>query len=357
MTKKLTTIILVLLLTLSALPLVFATGTPTITVSSATAAPGETVNLKVSLSNNPGINTFALGFDYDTSRLSLTNVTANADLGGQFTYSKKAVWLNSVDSTYTGEILTLTFKVLDNAAAGNANVAVTYNAGDISNYNEDDVDFNLVDGKVTVIESQNPPAGDFDAKAILDNVTGRPGDTVCIGVSLDRELDVKSMAISDLSYDKAKLSLTGGEWNVNGAILSDWRQNDEVGAVAFRENTKLQGTVFCLSFKILDNLDDCEISVGCEFQVKTLSGTGMEEQFSIQNVPGSVKVINTLRGDVNGDDFVNSNDAIHLLYHTLLPDRYMINQSGDFDGDGYVNSNDAIYLLYFTLLPERYPLH
>ena len=52
------------------------------------------------------------------------NVEAATGLGGQFTYSKKAVWLNSSDTTYNGKILILTFKVLDNAATGDAAVAV-----------------------------------------------------------------------------------------------------------------------------------------------------------------------------------------------------------------------------------------
>ena len=61
-------------------------------------------------------------------------------------------------------------------------------------------------------------------------------------------------------------------------------------------------------------------------------------------------------GDLSGDDEVDSNDAVHLLYHILIPDRYEINQDCDFNGDGDVDSNDAIYLLYHTLIPERYPL-
>ena len=63
-----------------------------------------------------------------------------------------------------------------------------------------------------------------------------------------------------------------------------------------------------------------------------------------------------MRGDMTGDNCVNSNDAIQLLYYTLLPERYEVNQNCDFDGDGDVDSNDAIYLLYHTLIPERYPL-
>ena len=322
-----------------------------ISVGNVSAAPGETVTVPVTITNNPGINTFSLGFDYNTSVLKLTGVALTSNLGGQFTYGKKAVWLNSTDTTYTGELLILTFQVLETAPEGDTEVAMTYNTGDISNMNEDDLDFNLVSGCVTVL-----PVLVFDAKAIVGNATGRPGDPVNVYISLDKELDVKSMSIADLSYDHTKLTLTQGEWNVSNSIIDDWNQNDEVGVVTFRENTKQSGKVFLLKFSVLEGLEDCEVTVSCRFNVTTLASNGSEKQLSIENVPGSVTVSNILRGDVNGDDFVNSNDAIHLLYHTLLPDRYTINQNGDFDGDGHVNSNDAIYLLYYTLLPERYPL-
>ena len=322
-----------------------------IVVGTASAPAGSTVTVPVSITNNPGMNTFSLGFDYDTSVLRLTDVSLTSNLGGQFTFSKKAVWLNSTDSTYTGELLTLTFQVLENAPEGDTEVAVTYNTGDISNINEDDLTFRLVEGCVTVL-----PVEHFDAKAIVGNATGRPGDTVNVYVSLDKELDAKSMSIADLSYDHTKLTLIQGKWNVSDSIIDDWNQNDEVGVVTFRENTKQSGKVFLLKFSVSEGLEDSETTVGCRFNVTTLGTNGSEKQLEIENVLGTLTISNILRGDVNGDDFVNSNDAIHLLYHTLLPDRYTINQNGDFDGDGYVNSNDAIYLLYFTLLPDRYPL-
>ena len=63
-------------------------------------------------------------------------------------------------------------------------------------------------------------------------------------------------------------------------------------------------------------------------------------------------------GDVDGVDGISSDDAIYLLYNTLLgEERYPVNQPCDFNKDGKVDSDDAIYLLYHTLLgAERYPL-
>lgn len=128
---------------------------PTLSVSSATAKQGETVELKVLLENNPGINTFSLGFDYDASKLELLNVTVNDNLGGQFVYKKKAVWLNSKDTQYNGEILTLQFAVLESVESGDTEVNITYSPGDISNYNEEDVNFKTVSGKITIVDDES----------------------------------------------------------------------------------------------------------------------------------------------------------------------------------------------------------
>lgn len=153
MRRKILSVLLAVAVLLSCC-IVAVAAQPTMTVSSATAKQGETVELKVSLANNPGINAFSLGFDYDTSRLELLDVAVNDDLGGQFAYKKRAVWLNSKDTKYNGDILTLTFAVLGSAESGDAEVKVTYSPGDISNYNEEDVNFKSVSGKITV-ESEN----------------------------------------------------------------------------------------------------------------------------------------------------------------------------------------------------------
>ena len=61
-------------------------------------------------------------------------------------------------------------------------------------------------------------------------------------------------------------------------------------------------------------------------------------------------------GDMNGDEMLNSADAIYLLRHMIMPSLYPIAQSGDVNGDGVVNSADAIYLLRHIIMPGLYPL-
>ena len=61
-------------------------------------------------------------------------------------------------------------------------------------------------------------------------------------------------------------------------------------------------------------------------------------------------------GDTDGDGDVNSDDAVHLLRHTLFPGYYRISGFADYDHDGTVTSDDAVYLLRHTLFPEEYSL-
>lgn len=63
-----------------------------------------------------------------------------------------------------------------------------------------------------------------------------------------------------------------------------------------------------------------------------------------------------ITGDFDGSRAVNEDDAIYLLRHVLLPEKYPVVQDGDVNGDGKLNEDDAIYLLRHVLLPDKYPL-
>lgn len=71
-----------------------------------------------------------------------------------------------------------------------------------------------------------------------------------------------------------------------------------------------------------------------------------------------IEIPPVMPGDVDGNENVDKNDAIYLLYSVLFGDTtYPINQTCDFNVDGSVDKNDAIYLLYHALFgAESYPL-
>lgn len=154
MSKKIISLIIAIVLVATIVPVAFAASKPTVRVSSCEVNLGDEFILAVSIENNPGINTFAFGFDYDSTKLKLLDVELNDNLGGQFAYKKKAVWLNSKDTKYNGEILELKFEVLDTAKSGETQVKVTYSPGDVSNYDEENVNCKIVAGTVTIGEQQ-----------------------------------------------------------------------------------------------------------------------------------------------------------------------------------------------------------
>lgn len=203
-----------------------------------------------------------------------------------------------------------------------------------------------------------PPIPDTNAaKAVLETKNAVPGYTVTVDIVLENVPALKSLAVKDITYDSSKLELVGGAWkNVNGAVISDWNSADKNAVLAFSSNTDLNKAIFTLTFKVADDADDAAASVGCTLSARQKPENGTETEVEIAVIPGSIIISKTLRGDVNGDGYLDSDDAIYMLSHVLMPEMYSINQNGDFNKDGSIDSDDAIYLLYYVLMPDLYPL-
>lgn len=116
---------------------------------------GETISIPVRIEGNPGINTFSLGFEYDASKITLLDASPAPNLGGHFAYKRKAVWLNNKNIRYNGEILYLKFQIKQNAVASDTEVRVTYSPGEISNYEERNINFSTSSGVVLIGITKN----------------------------------------------------------------------------------------------------------------------------------------------------------------------------------------------------------
>ena len=142
----------------------------------------------------------------------------------------------------------------------------------------------------------------------------------------------------DLATDEAEFLLTADG-------------NKTVSLGSFRVNVR------GLSWSVLlnmNNLGDCADPNRYGIGVKNLSIDAVKE-IVIGNPLCPHDFSEPIRGDMNGDGKLDSDDAIYLLRSTMSAN-YPLTQSGDVNGDGKTDSNDAIHLLRHVLLPERFPL-
>ena len=133
---------------------------PTITVGSVQAKPGDTVDIKVSIANNPGFLGAALLVSYDEG-LELVDSKSEVAFGaltmtkpGSLASPCKYVWDAvelSPEDIIDGDIMTLTFKVSDKVKGNEKlNVHVSYDNGDFIDSELNPVDIQVVDGIVSI---------------------------------------------------------------------------------------------------------------------------------------------------------------------------------------------------------------
>ena len=169
MNKKLKSTLSVLLVAVMMLSIVpfsvySATGDLTVSASKVTAKAGETVDVDISMKNNPGISSVGLNVGYDSSLLSIEKIAFNPEIGGstqssQYTRNPaRLIWISATQNYYgDARIATITFKVNENAPAGaESNLTISYDEDDIYNIDEDNV-FCVVENGSVKVEGESKP--------------------------------------------------------------------------------------------------------------------------------------------------------------------------------------------------------
>ncbi|MBQ9079889.1 MAG: InlB B-repeat-containing protein [Clostridia bacterium] len=167
--KKILSIILVAVFLLYCVPLtVFAQDTTaqaeasaTVTVESTYADVGNTVEVNVTISNNPGVAgaTLSIGYHSDLTLINAESGEAFSDLDfsgnevEEFSNPSKFSWdSENTEATADGVILKLTFRVSEQAKYNSElGVSISYRYGDVYN-DECDLTLEFVDGYITVID-------------------------------------------------------------------------------------------------------------------------------------------------------------------------------------------------------------
>lgn len=129
-----------------------------ISISTPTAKPGDSnVEVNISLDENPGICGMILKISYD-QRLTLVNVEQGnalntltlAEFAVPYINPINASWDGISSDTSKGTILKLFFDVADNAEAGNYNISVSYENGDVYDNDLNDLSLKITNGYITV---------------------------------------------------------------------------------------------------------------------------------------------------------------------------------------------------------------
>lgn len=152
----------------------------TLTVEDVTAVSGDTVEVKASIANNPGIMGAVIKVEYDDGLELIDSKSGDVFSGmsmtkpGKYTSSCKFVWDAmdmSSDSIKDGEALILTFKVSDTAEVGTElNIKLSYTDGDVIDSNLNPVNLKIKNGKVIVVDDITPGDVNGDTKVDITDV-------------------------------------------------------------------------------------------------------------------------------------------------------------------------------------------
>ncbi|MCQ4023359.1 MULTISPECIES: InlB B-repeat-containing protein [unclassified Ruminococcus] len=181
-TKQILSYILIAVMMLSSLPIsVFAEsiGLSTdavISVESANAMPGSTVNVDLKIANNPGILGMTLSLKYDEQYATLTSVQ-NGDALSAMTFTTPKKLHSGVKLPWDAEnvkpedikdgvIATLSFKIAEKAPEDEMiDISLSYDQGAIINNNMEALNVNLQAGYIKVI---NYTPGDLNDDGIVN---------------------------------------------------------------------------------------------------------------------------------------------------------------------------------------------
>lgn len=133
----------------------FNSTNPSFIVSETTVSNDQkTAKITVALKNNPGVASIVLSVGYDHSNLILSNVTYNQAIGGQTIFPDEngtnivLYWINASENV-SGDFVfaTLDFDLVgDNR--GEYDIRLSYDSNNVFNYNEDNVAFDVINGKI-----------------------------------------------------------------------------------------------------------------------------------------------------------------------------------------------------------------
>ena len=376
---------------------------PQIIVDSASAEPGETFTVNVSLANNPGVISMMLHLSYDDA-LTLINIGDTGLFPGRVHGDVTDVlfWdygTSSQNFTGNGVIATLTFTLSEEAEPGEYHICLSYdNAdGDIINIDFEPVEFAVQNGAVTVAAAQpemhTVTFKDWDGTVLKTQEVQHGGDaeapanptrTGYTFTGWDKEFtNIMADLVVTAQYEINTYTVTFKDWD--GTVLKTQEVQYGGDAEAPADPTRVGYTftgwdkaftnitadlvvtaqyeinTYTVTFKDWDGtvLKTQEVQHGGDAEAPadpTRTGytfTGWDKAFTNIMADLVVTAQYEMLGDVDGDGNVSMADALTILRMAMdiLPVENQ--QIADVDGDGFITSMDALLALRFAMHIEQ----
>ena len=129
-----------------------------LTANEQDAKPGQEVTIDLTFTNNPGIIAALFELKYDKERLELIKAEDKGLLKGAVfsknfsDYPYKMLWNSSSAKNFTdnGTLVSLTFKVIENAKSGKAFINISYNPDDVFDVDLNNVALQINNGAINI---------------------------------------------------------------------------------------------------------------------------------------------------------------------------------------------------------------
>lgn len=175
---------------------------PSIAINSARGKAGDTVDVTITMSNNPGFVSANLYVKYDENILTLKKVKDGGLLSGvthsdNYTSPYGLCWVNDLSKEnfkVNGVLATLTFEISKDAKSGESTISLEQ---DILNCDVENVIFDLISGKVEINASSHQE--DSDLAESTSNVSNSDSN-----INSDNNSDKASKSNESVNHSDVK---------------------------------------------------------------------------------------------------------------------------------------------------------
>ncbi len=295
----------------------------TISVESVAANPGDSVQVKIDIANNPGIASLKFDVKYD-EYLTLTNVEFNSEFGSYVTaptpYKNPQTIsmispLKEIDTN--GNFAVLTFFVSNNMPEKyRAEITVTYDEDDIFDADYNNVPVEVVNGYVETSASAENQFTIQVGQAVVDE------RTVKVDVILSNNPGLASLKFN-VAYDEY-LTLTNVEFNsAFGSYITaptPYKNPQTISMISPLSEVNANGVFVTLTFAVKDEVPDNYLAdITISFDKDDIFDEDYEN-INTKVINGSVLLGNTIMPRENTNTIINRNSKIIYGLETNIKD-------------------------------------